>query len=198
MFPSLKQYRKERRKMNSLNKDTKNYKAFDTLNEMMNDRGYSIVNDSKNSDYILFKGEGKEDIGIFITTITKLCIKTLKEILSITEEREMKHIIIMYQESITPFVLKIINNIKNIKVEYFSVNELQYNITKHSLQPIFEKLTKDEIKSIMVKIKNIEKLPIMFTVDPIARYYNYQKGDVIRVRRRDIVCYRYVDVDVVL
>ena len=197
MFPSLKQYRKERRKMNSLNKDTKNYKAFDTLNEMMNDRGYSIVNDSKNSDYILFKGEGKEDIGIFITTITKLCIKTLKEILSITEERELKHIIIMYQESITPFVLKIINNIKNIEVEYFSVNELQYNITKHSLQPIFEKLTKYELDIIGSKM-NIEKLPIMFTVDPIARYYNYQKGDVIRVRRRDIVCYRYVDVDVVL
>tara|TARA_B100001287_G_C22494576_1_gene440584 strand:+ start:169 stop:723 length:555 start_codon:yes stop_codon:yes gene_type:complete len=184
--------------MNSLGKDTKNYKAFDTLNEMMNDRGYSVVNDSKNSDYVLFKGKGKDDIGIFITTVAKLCIKTLKEILHITEERVLRHILIMYQDSITPFVLKIINNIKNIKVEYFSVNELQYNITKHSLQPIFEKLTKDEIKSIRVKIKNIEKLPIMFTVDPIARYYNYQQGDVIRVRRRDIVCYRYVDVNVVL
>lgn len=183
--------------MNSLNKDTKNYKAFETLNEIMNDRGYSIVNDNKNSDYVLFKGEGKNDIGIFITTFAKLCIKTLKNILSITEERMFKHIIIMYQESITPFVLKIINNIKNIKVEYFSVNELQYNITKHSLQPIFEKLTKDELDIIGSKM-NIEKLPIMFTVDPIARYYNYQKGDVIRVRRRDIVCYRYVAVNIVL
>jgi len=91
---------------------------------------------------------------------------------------------------------------KCLRMELFAEEDLQYNITKSLLQPLsFEKLSDTDLIQIndteyitLNKFKKIwSKIPIMRTTDPIALFYDYSKGDIIRVKRRNgIINYRVV------
>jgi DNA-directed RNA polymerase subunit H (RpoH/RPB5) len=78
-----------------------------------------------------------------------------------------------------------------MKIELFAEEDLQFNITKHRLQPKFEKLKDSEAVDFK---KNFGiKFGILRLDRPIARFYNYQKGDVIRITRNDgYINYRIV------
>ncbi len=77
------------------------------------------------------------------------------------------------------------------------------NITKYHLQPLFNKLLDEEAKDfkkkyIKCKIENGKKIilqsfPSMSKSDPIARFFKYQSGDVIKITNKDgFVSYRIV------
>ena len=80
------------------------------------------------------------------------------------------------------------------------LKELQINITKHSLVPDHIKLDDEEIKELMEKhsIHSKAQLPLILKDDPIARYYNYKPGDVIKIPtalgslNSNYINYRYV------
>lgn len=80
------------------------------------------------------------------------------------------------------------------------LKELQINITKHSLVPEHIKLDEEEIKELMEKhsIHSKAQLPLILKDDPIARYYNYKPGDVIKIPtalgslNSNYINYRYV------
>ncbi len=69
------------------------------------------------------------------------------------------------------------------------------NITKYHLQPLFNKLLDEEAKDfkkkyIKCKIENGKKIilqsfPSMSKSDPIARFFKYQSGDVIKITNKD-------------
>ena len=69
----------------------------------------------------------------------------------------------------------------DIVFELFSVDELQFNITKHRLVPLHQKLNEEESKSF--KEKYGLKYQAILTSDPISRFYNYKRGDIIRILR---------------
>ena len=69
-----------------------------------------------------------------------------------------------------------------MEFELFSIDDLQYNITKHVLQPKFERLSEKEAQDFK-KSYGI-KFPVLRKDDPISRFYNYKRGDVIRVKRK--------------
>ena len=82
--------------------------------------------------------------------------------------------------------------------EVFFEHELLVNIIDHDLQPKFEVLSKEEKKHYFksYKTKKME-MPKMLSIDPIARYYNLQNGDIVRIIRPSItsgyiVSYRLV------
>jgi len=75
--------------------------------------------------------------------------------------------------------------VQKIIIEVFSLKELQYNITRHKDVP------KHIICSNVKKQEILEKysvgphqLPIIKLTDPVCRYYNASKGQLVKIIRR--------------
>ena len=89
---------------------------------------------------------------------------------------------------------KLIENSVDIKIELFTQEELQYNITKHRLVPKHIKLSSDEAKEFK-KTYGL-KHPAMILTDPVSRFYDFKRGDVIKIVRMsgedEFVTYRIV------
>ena len=161
---------------------------FIVCKEMMEQRGYEIV--SVEDAQIVATKQNGDYIYVFFK-ILKINNVKLQELTSIMKDTNINHIIVVYNESVTPSAKKIISDISaEMVIELFHINELQYNITKHKLQPRFERL-KTHVS--FKKTYGRTTQAVLLSTDPIARFYNYRKGDVIRVVRQDgYVCYRIV------
>ena len=89
------------------------------------------------------------------------------------------------------------HNYKNI--QFFCYQNLCVNVTKHSLVPKHEKMTKQDIEQLNIKITDDEEWPKLYTNDAISQYYNFKPGDLIKITRtigypEPIYYYRLVSV----
>ena len=83
------------------------------------------------------------------------------------------------------------NTLPNITFELFSLDNLQYNITKHRYVRPHIKLTKSEQEEFRQKMGT--DIPLLLKTDPICRFYNFEKGDIIKIIRKDnFISYRIV------
>ena len=62
--------------------------------------------------------------------------------------------------------------------EYFLIEEIQFNVTNHILQPKFELVEND------VFYCNQEKLPQLLKTDMVCRFYKFPPGSVIKITRK--------------
>jgi DNA-directed RNA polymerase I, II, and III subunit RPABC1 len=157
--------------------------ALIVINQMLTQRGY-IIQDSTEEDRIIALKPCGNKIITFFTNTPKFNVKNIQIYIAVMNEMEIYHSIIVYKDGITAFTKKAIDQSTELKFELFSQEDLQYNITKHYLQPIFILMPKEEIESF--KANYGTKFPIMKKDDPIARFYDYQKGDIVRVIRSSI------------
>ena len=132
-------------------------------------------------DHIIADDEDRGTILAVFVNETKLSINTLRDIISLCEDRDIKHLILVFKESITSSARNTLDKIYTINVEQFSLNELQYNPTTHRLCSKHEKAADDEAADI--KKKYGPNLPILLRTDKQVRWYNYKHGDIIRVTR---------------
>lgn len=155
--------------------------------EMLEQRGYTIV-DTEN--IMALKPDGSQII-VFFNESPSFDTKSMKEVLSVMNEAGVVHSIVIYKDKVTPATKSTLEQCDDMKIELFAEEDMQINITKHRLQPIFEKLKDDEAiefkKSFGLKFGTLK-------IDrPIARFYDYSKGDVIRITRYDgYINYRIV------
>jgi DNA-directed RNA polymerase subunit H (RpoH/RPB5) len=70
-------------------------------------------------------------------------------------------------------------------LQFFQLNELQFNPTKHQLVPPHRKLTQDEATSVMTRylIKSKLQLPIIPKTDVIAKWHGLKQGDIVEIIR---------------
>jgi DNA-directed RNA polymerase I, II, and III subunit RPABC1 len=192
-------------------------KSFTVVKEMLNDRNIDISNlesYSENEIEVLISasnGSGTKNGNIFQIKVNddmkiiyhmknKFIKNDLKKFLStIEKDEDYKHIIFIFKEKINN------NNEKNIKellegvtYELFPIKNLLFNITKHSYVPKHELLSVDEANNIMkiYSIKNKSQFPIILKSDPVARYYDFKPGQLIKVYRSstatgESITYRY-------
>ena len=161
---------------------------IDVLRDMLIQRGY-IIEDISDRDSIIGVNTLKSKIIIFTTPVVKFNVDTVKEFITITNKLNINHCIVIYSVSVTSMAKKLIENSFDVKIELFKLDEVQFNITTHILVPIHIKLTDVDA----TKFKDLYgiKFPTILKTDPIARFYNYQKGDVIKiVRSSEYVTYR--------
>jgi DNA-directed RNA polymerase subunit H (RpoH/RPB5) len=73
------------------------------------------------------------------------------------------------------------------KTEIFTEVELMINLVDYVMIPKHEVLTKEEVEA-FYKEFNCKKrnMPKMLTSDPVARYYNVDHGDIMRILRPSI------------
>ena len=154
-------------------------KATQTLSEMIVQREYKII--EQDDDKIIGVDRKGKGIVAFLGLVQKFSIDRAKEFISVLHKMEIYHGIIVYNDCVTPQGKKVITNSVEIKLELFSLDELQYNITKHRLVPKHVRLKPK--KAIAFKKKFGLKFPAILTHDPIARFYNYKRGDIIEIHR---------------
>lgn len=165
-------------------------RSSEIITEMMQDRGY-VITETESDKMLATREEDSHQVLIVFIDEPKLNINTVKDLVQILQENDLDHAIIIYNDSITASARKTIESIENITIETFLRTELQYNITKHRLQPDFKKCEGEEENEI--KEKWGTKIPVMLSSDPIARFYHYLRGDIIRVTRKNgFVSYRVV------
>jgi DNA-directed RNA polymerase I, II, and III subunit RPABC1 len=106
-------------------------------------------------------------------------------------ELEIFHGLIIYKEGVTSFTRKAIEQSIEMYFELFHEEDLQYNIIKHRFQPIFQKIQTETADLIKKQFGN--QFPILKKDDPVCKYYDYQKGDLIKIiRKSGNITYRIV------
>ncbi len=179
-------------------------KVRKTVMEMFEQRGYTDIDDS-NTEYIMALDSSGNQVCAFTEIIPKLNNEMSENIISRMEEMKLPHAIFVYTGTPTPAVKTALARISdlNIYIELFEVLNLQFNCTKHELVPHHTKLSREEAiefrKQYGVLVDTPDKpviklqIPILSKLDPIARFYDFQKGDIIQIKRpTGVIGYRIV------
>ena len=160
--------------------------------EMVSDRGYTMIIAENPESFTAQNHNNTSDmIHIQIIRNSKVNIRHATDLISILAKSKIKNAIIIYGDSVTPSTVKLIDDTRNVKIQLFNVDELQFNITKHVLQPVFRKITGGEY--LEMKRFSINKFPKMSKHDAICKYYNFNIGDLIEISdQNEITRYRLV------
>lgn len=160
--------------------------AIIVLNEMLIDRGYTIIyndqNLSKNENYVIKASKGNDCILCFINDEEKVNIQGIKERIPILNKENANKCIIVYRLSVTSTAKKSIEAQEH-DIELFAIHELQLNITRHRLVPRHCRVTAEEKEELDKNFKG--KLPFILSIDPVSKYYAFKKGEYIRIHRKD-------------
>lgn len=164
-------------------------KAHQTCMEMFQQRGYDIVD--QDEDKITAVKQDGNQICAFMANTPKFNVERVQEYISLMHELGITHSIVVYKESATPMAKKVVNSSNEMIIELFTEEELQYNLTKHVLVPLHERLS--EADSEAFKKKYGSKFATILRSDPVSRFYGYSRGDVIKVTRKGgYITYRIV------
>jgi len=70
-------------------------------------------------------------------------------------------------------------------LQFFQLNELQFNPTQHQLVPPHRKLSNEDATEIMNKylIKSKLQMPIILKTDVIAKWHGLKQGDIVEIIR---------------
>lgn len=149
--------------------------------------GYNLDTDKRL--YILFATEQN----------TKLNVQLINRYISYIVEKDIKHCIIVHlSKTVNVNIKNIVQNfqiLKNSIIEFFHHDDLRFNITKHVLVPIHEKVvdTPEYSEYSNIKKKYAKYLPILLSTDPVARFHGFRKGDIVKIYRKDkTIIYRIV------
>ena len=156
-------------------------KAIETVKDMIKQRGYVIT--EEDDEKFIGVDDNKESIVIFTKIVDKFNVDSIKEKIVILNNIKSDHCIIIYGNNVTSMAKKLVENSVEKKFELFTRDELQYNITHHRLVPKHIKLADCDAKEF--KKKHGLKFPALLKTDPVCRFYNFQRGDVIKIVRQD-------------
>ncbi len=125
---------------------------------------------------------------VFFTDDDKIGVKLIRSYYDQMIEMGISKGIIIVKDNITSFAKNEISSFVNkeipVYIEIFLENTLMFDITEHELVPKHELISVHEKETLFNKynIKESNLLKILST-DPVSRYYDFQKMDVIKITR---------------
>jgi DNA-directed RNA polymerases I, II, and III subunit RPABC1 len=161
--------------------------------EMLEQRGYRDIRNVDDIDSVRFLAvkQNGETIAVFFNDSQKFDTKGMKEIINTMNDLTIKHAIVIYKDSITPATRSTLFQTIDLNIELFSAEDMYTNPTKHRYVSKHEVLSDEEAQ--VFKKKYGVKIPVILLSDPIARFYGYKRGDIVRViRRNGFISYRIV------
>lgn len=177
------------------------FKAYNNGLEMLNSRGYKtdeLINPSieifnkRLENDILDKITGEnQDCYLLIMKQHKITKKDflskLDNIIENDKTDDFLLIVLTFDKHLNSFI-KLIKNKYSKDIQIFLISELQMNVLKHELQPLFILLNDDEKVELLDKYDiKPEQLPLMKINDPVAKYFNAKIGDVFKIIRKNMV-----------
>ena len=155
------------------------------VNEMLKDRGYNEI--IKENDGNLTALKNDTITYVYFCKEDKSGIKSYKNVLKFVNENQCNSVIFIYKSSITIFAKNEFEKMSNdnIQIELFSESQLEYNITKHILVPKHKLLSQEEKQNVLKSLRcELKSLPVITVNDPISRYYNFKRGQLIEITRK--------------
>lgn len=118
----------------------------------------------------------------------KLCKRQLHPLATLMKEHSgLKNIIIISELPFSDDALGSLKGLSYYRIEYFQYENLAYNPTKHYLVPRHEPLTRQEAQKFLRDNKlKLNQMPILSVYDPIARYYGFRVGQIIKIHRQNL------------
>ena len=169
--------------------------------EMLQQRGYTIL-DTKEETIDAETGDG-EPIRVFFIN-SQFNAGALDGCLTALADDSVFHAIVVYDEKVTPPTEEVIKTMRNkreiedlegmpvqtVLIELFKISNMQTNPTKHKYTPKHTKVEPKAAKE--YKKKYGSRGPTMLRTDPIACFFGFRKGDLIRIERPTGISYRVV------
>jgi DNA-directed RNA polymerase subunit H (RpoH/RPB5) len=154
----------------------KNEKAIKIAKEMFKIRKYTLLHHE--SDHLIATNKRGEKVYFWLILYEKLNIEIIKYYYTLLYKDGINHGILVYRNNVTSSVTKILLGNHDIRIELFHIDELQYNLTKHVLVPLHEKISAKGHTE-------LSKYPILKKTDPVARFNGWVNGDLIKITRKD-------------
>ncbi|XP_041448647.1 DNA-directed RNA polymerases I, II, and III subunit RPABC1-like isoform X2 [Drosophila obscura] len=124
---------------------------------------------------------------VFFFDEPKIGVATVNSFTNRMRDENIRHAIIVSQAGLTTAAkraLLALKNSDNFDVEQFLEIELMVNITQHDLVPEHVLLTDAEKQALFAKYNlKPELMMILLTTDPVARYYGFKPGQVVKIIR---------------
>lgn len=190
--------------------DIKNtFHVYQTLVEMLTDRGYDV---SKHIDYdefiIMYEennynitdNDNKVHVTFFkdVKTFSKKDLTDIVQNIKAEFDNENINIIIILRDKYNITIEKELAKELYKNVEIFLFKNLTFNITRHQDIPKHIPLTEEEAKEVLTKYKITKaQMPKILATDPMARYYGVKSGGIFKIIRPstsagEYITYRYV------
>jgi DNA-directed RNA polymerases I, II, and III subunit RPABC1 len=140
---------------------------------------------------LLFKRKKTQLLVYFLPLETKLAQNDMDYIINtLMVEKNAQHLVIVANSKATPKVSSVLG-ILGSRAQLFTENELLTNITKHQFVPKHVLVSGDEQKRVLDEFAklpgddeyHLDVFPGMFTEDAVAKYYNFQLDDLVRIER---------------
>lgn len=156
-------------------------------------RRHLIFQQMINDGLFIFQHQDEGTITLLVFVFSeKMGIDTLKFIIAYCEKMTIKNVIIIHQNFITSNCKKVIESLFQYNVEIFELNHFQFDITTLYYYIPHEKV-QDMTLINFIKEKYKNKIPILLKTDAVSRYFNFKRGDIIKITRDDSsICYRIV------
>lgn len=169
--------------------------AFENIQLMLERRDNYIFECIEHESILTFTNPENKKILLFFHYCDKMGIDTLRNLIQFAEYEGIRNIIIILQNTWSTNCKKVIENLMHYDIEVFDLDEFQYDITTLYYFVPHEKLTKeDEIATIRQSYGT--SIPVILKSDPIAKYYKFDRGDIVKVWRNDFdqpsISYRIV------
>lgn len=162
-----------------------------TCMEMMTQRGYTI--DDITPETIMATKPNGQKVCLYLKTIQQFNVDKYQEYVSSARTMNIKHIIVIVNK-VTSNMQKNIHTSANIdiEIETFTESSLKYNVTKHYLVPQHIIVKPEKARELLDKF-GASSYPVLLRTDPIARFYNYCSGSLVKIiRKSGDITYRYV------
>lgn len=124
----------------------------------------------------------------------KLHIGAVKECIHIFSSLDIHKALIIHEGLPTSSGKNLVSTLDkadNIKISLFDLSFFSFCILDHRYYFPHIKIKKDELIEFKKFYEN-SKIPIILTNDPVAQFFDYKSGDVLKILRKEVISYRIV------
>jgi DNA-directed RNA polymerase subunit H (RpoH/RPB5) len=167
-------------------------KSFGTIRQMLEDRGVDTASlTSVAAEDLIAASAGKNVFYLDLPSCKHRIVYNmnprfkLADVRKLLEEEGPSVFVVVTKDRPTHAALKGVNELAK-DIQFFQINELQVNISRHTLVPPHEPIRVEQaIASILTtyRVKTRFQLPLILSSDPMARYLALKHGQLVRITR---------------
>ena len=163
--------------------------------KMLQARKYTNIESHEEDNTITANDSSGKNVMVIILNKDRLNISSVKECIIIFGTHDINIGILLYSGDPTSSAKKTLANLEGsgrIKVATFPISNFRFCLTDHKLVFPHHRVKRDVSQQLKKKY-GADKLPIILSSDPVAKYYNFRSGEIIAITRRDkTISYRIV------
>ena len=134
------------------------------------------------------KDENGDKMHVYISNEPKVGVKLLRKLREEAECHSVSHVLLACPAGLTPFAAKVHKDTNGTKdnpaMEVFRKQELGFCVPYHCLVPPHVALTNAEKRELLEFLKCRScSLPKLKESDPVAKYYRFPLGTVVKIDR---------------